>query len=225
MDKSVTIYNALNEFVKILLKYMKKFGLETVDIAFLSSTNRTNIDNLVNLKGSLELPRMEAIAQSFNLHHYQFSNPTQAIPTYSSLPERTQKRIEYRKKKGPYVPEPKNSLTINDKITIVLSFYNKNDEFLTENIVEKINTVDADSTSDTTIIGDRLAKSFSKYVKKTDKPFNEKSGRGPKPFFYEILSAIDTDDLKNAINVLGDYWFDNCNKLFSQEREIENNGN
>jgi len=132
--------------------------------------------------------------------------------------------IEYRKKKGTYVPESKNSSTINDKITIVLSFYNKNDEFLTENIVEKINTVDADSTSDTTIIGDRIAKSFTTYVKKTDKPFNEKSGRGPKPFFYKILSAVDAGDLKNAINVVGDYWFENCYKLFSQEKEIENNG-
>jgi len=217
MDKSAPIYNALNEFVKILLKYMKEFGLETVDIAFLSSTNRTNIDNLINLKGSLELPSMEAIAQSFNLHHYQFSNPIQAIPQYESLPKKTQKRIEYRKKKGPYVPEPKNSLTINDKITIALSFYNKGEYFLTEGIVEIINEIDADSTSNTTLIGDRLGKSFSKYVEKTHETYKEKTGKGAKPFFYKIIAEINKDDLNNAIEVVGDYWFENCTKLFDDE--------
>src|SRR5690606_13315917 len=125
MNKVDQTNNAVSDFVKILLKYMNKFGLEAIDIAFLASTNRTNIENLISLKGNIELTRMEAIAQSFNLHHYQFSNPLQDIPEFESLPKKTQERIEYRKNKGPYVPEPKNSLTINDKITIVLSFYNK----------------------------------------------------------------------------------------------------
>lgn len=218
MNKVIQINNAVSDFVDILLKYMNKFGLEAIDIAFLASTNRTNIENLISLKGNIELSRMEAIAQSFNLHHYQFSNPIQAIPQYESLPQKTQKRIEYRKKKGPYVPEPKNSLTINDKITIALSFYNKGEYFLTEGIVEIINEVDADSTSNTTLIGDRLGKSFSKYVEKTDETYKEKTGKGAKPFFYKIIAEINKDDLNNAIDVVGDYWFENCTKLFNDEK-------
>ena len=217
MNKVIQINNAVSDFVDILLKYMNKFDLEAIDIAFLASTNRTNIENLISLKGNIELTRMEAIAQSFNLHHYQFSNPIQAIPQYESLPQKTQKRIEYRKKKGPYVPEPKNSLTINDKITIALSFYNKGEYFLTEGIVEIINEVDADSTSNTTLIGDRLGKSFSKYVEKTNETYKEKTGKGAKPFFYKIIAEINKDDLNNAIEVVGDYWFENCTKLFKDE--------
>ena len=214
----IQINSAVSDFVDILLKYMNKFDLEAIDIAFLASTNRTNIENLISLKGNIELTRMEAIAQSFNLHHYQFSNPIQAIPEYESLPQKTQKRIEYRKKKGPYAPESKNSLTINDKITIALSFYNKGEYFLTEGIVEIINEIDADSTSNTTLIGDRLGKSFSKYVEKTHETYKEKTGKGAKPFFYKIIAEINKDDLNNAIEVVGDYWFENCTKLFNDEK-------
>src|SRR5690606_4555387 len=130
-------------------------------------TNRINIENLLKLEGGLELPRMEAIAQSFGLHHYQFSNPDQVIPKYESLPERTQRRITFRKEKGTYIPETKNSTTVNHKITVALSFFDVNDKFLTEEIAAQINNADSDTIFTTTLVGDRLAKSFSKYAEKT----------------------------------------------------------
>lgn len=219
MSTQPSQYNALSEFVKVLIKYMEKFGLEAIDIAFLSFTNRTNIENLINLKGSLELPRMEAIAQSFGMHHYEFSNPNHEIPDYELLPERTRQRIGFRKKNGPYVPETRKSLTINEKITIALSFVSKGDEFLTEQIVEKINIVDADITSTTSSVGDRLSKSFLNYVENTNKPYTEKKGKGAKPFFYKLLSEIKKDELDAAIEIVGEYWFENYKKIIDQENE------
>lgn len=221
MNKQQEPYNALLEFVKILIKYMNKFGLEAIDIAFLAHSTRINIQNLLDLKGSLELERMESIAQAFELHHYQFSDPKQKIPEYKSLSERTRKRIEYRKQNGPYVPENRNTSTINEKITVALSFLEMGDEFLTEQLVEKINTVDADITTTTSIVGDRLAKSFSKQVENTNRPNLDKKGKGAKPVYFKLLSSISEKQLRDAIEVLGQYWFQNYKKI--TERESDRN--
>ncbi|WP_088161335.1 hypothetical protein [Sphingobacterium sp. G1-14] len=204
--------SCLAEFVLILLRYMEKFGLEAIDIAFLAFTNRINIENLITLKGSLELERMQAIAQAFNMQHYQFSNPKQKMPEFDELPERTQRRIAFRKEKGTYTPESKNSTTINDKIAVALSFLKVNEKFLTEKIAMQINAVDSDTIFTTTLVGDRLAKSFSKYVEKTTEKIEEKDGKkkkaGAKPFFYKMKASIPTTELKESIKVLGNYWFE-----------------
>lgn len=200
--------NPLVEFVNILMKYMEKFGLEAIDIAFLAFTNRTNIENLITLKGSLELERMEAIAQAFNMHYYHFANPKQKMPEIEALPERTQRRIVFRKEKGTYIPESKNSTTINDKIAVALSFLNVNDKFLTERIAMQINTIDSDTIFTTTLVGDRLAKSFSKFVEKTNEKNEENKKVGAKPFYYKMTTSIPDKGLNNSIEVLGNYWFE-----------------
>lgn len=204
--------SCLAEFVHILLTYMEKFGLEAIDIAFLAFTNRINIENLITLKGSLELERMQAIAQTFNMLHYEFSNPKQKMPDFDALPERTQRRIAFRKEKGTYIPESKNSTTINDKIAVALSFLKVNEKFLTEKIAMQINTVDSDTIFTTSLVGDRLAKSFSKYVEKTTEKNEEKDGKkkkaGAKPFFYKMKGSIPIAELEESIKVLGNYWFE-----------------
>ncbi|WP_164112363.1 MULTISPECIES: hypothetical protein [Sphingobacterium] len=200
--------SSLAEFVHILLKYMEKFGLEAIDIAFLAFTNRINIENLITLKGSLELERMQAIAQAFNMQHYQFSNPKQKMPEFETLPERTKRRITFRKEKGTYTPESKNSTTVNDKIAVALSFLKVDEKFLTEKIANQINMVDSDTVFTTTLVGDRLAKSFSKFVEKTEEKNEENKKVGAKPFFYKVTRGIPGKELNNSIEILGNYWFE-----------------
>lgn len=225
MSKYQHEYIAVVEFVKILHKYMEKFGLEAIDIAFLSESTRINIQNLIDFKGSLEIERMELIANAFNLHHYQFSNPNQVIPEIETIPERTQQRIQHRKVKGPYIPETRKSLTINDKITIFLSFLNINDEFLTKEIVEIINNVDADDSCDASLVGDRLKKSFSSYVEKTTNEPTGKKNAGGKAFFFRIIAKMPELEVNNAKNELGEYWFENYRKLTEglEKDKIEEN--
>lgn len=213
MNNEQPSYNAIKEFVGILIKYMEKFGLESIDIAFLAFTNRINIENLLNLQGSIELPRMEAIAQSFGLHHYQFSNPDQVIPEYESLPERTRRRIVFRKEKGTYIPETKNSTTVNDKITVALSFFDVNEKFLTEEIAAQINNADSDMIFTTSLVGDRLIKSFSNYVEKTTEKNEENRKVGAKPFYFRIKAKIPDTGLKKSIEAVGNYWVENFKEI------------
>lgn len=209
--------SVITHFVAILLKYMEKFGLEPIDIAFLSSSTRVNIENLIYSGGSLELERVEAISQIFNLRHYEFCNPDYEMPEYDSLPEKTKRRIELRKKDGPYVPQTRNILTINEKIAIALSFFKKNGEFLTENLVTNINIIDAETTANTSLVGDRLKKSFSDYIIKTTKTPQGKGIKGRKPNYFKVSTPIPKKVLEDAIAVVGEYWFDNYKNLVEKD--------
>ena len=208
MNKPALSYDALKEFAKTLKKYMIKFGLETIDIAFLAYSTRNNIQSLLDHQGSLELQRMEAIAQAFNLHHYQFSNPDTAIPGLNALPTRTRKRIEFRSKNGTYNPLSRSPSTINEKIIVALSFLKPGDLFLTKDIATRINTIEANSNTTSSLIGDRLTKSFTKYIEKTNSKSEKTTGRGAKPFYYKLASKIPKEDVSNAVKIVGKDWFE-----------------
>ena len=222
MNENQQEYNAVIEFVKILQNYMNKFSLEAIDIAYLSSSTRTNIQNLININGSLEIERMELIAKAFNLHHYEFSNPRQVLPEIETLPEKTQNRIQHRIINGPYVPENKKSLTINDKISIALSFFKVDNEFLTKEIVDCINKTDADNSCDTSLVGDRLKKSFINYAQKTTKEPSGKKNAGGKAFYFKIIAEIPEEELKSAKDGLGEDWFNTYKKTFEDIQKDKN---
>src|SRR5690606_26418833 len=122
----------------ILQKYMNRFGLESVDIAFLARSTKSNINSVLDSKTSIGLETMEAISNIFNLPYYEFGNPKHPMPTLKSLPEKTRQRIIFRKKEGPHIELTYNSLSINDKIILVLSKYQMNQLFLTEEIMHEI---------------------------------------------------------------------------------------
>lgn len=215
--KNPTIYNATEEFSKILQNYMEFFGLEAIDIAFLASSTRKNVENVINLKGSLELNTVEAISQIFNLHYYQFANPRQKIPNKQSLPPNTLNRISYRESKGAYIQESYNATNLISKITIVLSFFETDYEFITEEIVDKINLIDADDNFNTSIIGDRLEKSFQKNIINTKKKMTTKSGRGRKPLYFKLISPIKQEELEKAVLEVEEYWLKKCKELFADK--------
>lgn len=197
-------FNVLKVFQNILAKYMQAYGLEAIDIAFLTKSTRKNIQSVLDLKGSLELERLEAIAQIFGQHYYEFGNPEHPMPPKNALPTSTLNRIQFRNAAGPHTPTSYKSLDILEKLTIILSKYKVNDEFLAEDIVKSINMTYGEQI-DTTIAGGRLASAFKGYVEKTDKQDMDRIGRGPKPYYYKIVKQIPSDKVLQAQETVRNY--------------------
>jgi len=193
----------------ILQKYMNRFGLESVDIAFLARSTKSNINSVLDSKTSIGLETMEAISNIFNLPYYEFGNPNHPMPTLKSLPEKTRQRIIFRKKEGPHIELTYNSLSINDKIILVLSKYQMNQLFLTEEIMHEIKIAFPDDPINTTLIGDRLKKSFQAYVQKTDEQAPSRVGRGRKPYFYKVIASLPHTTISAAREAINTEWSKN----------------
>jgi len=197
----------IKEYAKILRKYMQAFSLEPIDIAYLAKSTKKTIVSILEHSGSLELETQEAISQIFNLHYYEFGNPDHPIQAFESLPQKTKDRIAYRKKEGPHKQETYNSLDLNEKITIALSFFKEGDEFLIEELVDMINERCGDTT-DTSLIGDRLSKTFKAYILKTNKKGKSKSGRGRRPYYFRLIKVLPKEVVNQAKETVGDKWRD-----------------
>ncbi len=194
--------DVLKEYAGILKKYMKKFGLEAVDISFLIKSTKENINALLSSSGNLELKSLEAIAQLFSLRYYEFGNPTNPIPSVKSLPEKTLARIEYRKRKGQSKETTYQQLHLNEKIIIVLSLFKINDEFIAQTIVDELNK-ESNSLTDVSKVTDRIKRSLEKYVEKTERQDITHSGSGPKPYFYRLIKEIPKSELDKALKRVG----------------------
>lgn len=187
----------LEEFAKILRKYMKKFGLNPIDIAFLSKVNKKTIDAVLAGTGGIELDSVDEISLIFGLRYFEFGNPDFAMPSFDSLPEATKVRIAFRKKEGPHEDTTYNTVLLNEKIVVVLAEYKNGDEFLAEHIVAKLLETFKEKMS-TSEVTTRLSNSLIKYVAQTDKKHESKMGKGRKPFYYRLIKKIPAKVLAEA---------------------------
>lgn len=188
---------ALQELIEVLIKYMGEFGLEPVDIAYLSRVNRKTIDALLAETGGIELESVDEISLIFGLRYFQFGNPNHPMPSFDSLPEATKARITFREKAGPHEVTTYNTVLLNEKITVVLAEYKKGDEFLAEHIVNDLANSFKENFS-TSEVGKRLKESIGDYVTKTTKQDTERSNRGPKPFYFKLVKKVPPKFLKEA---------------------------
>jgi len=190
------------EFAKILEKYMEIFGLEPIDIAFLSKVNRKTIDAVSAGTGGIELDSVDEISRIFGLQYFEFGNPNHPMPSFDSLPEPTKARIAFRKKEGPHEDTTYNTVFLNEKIIVVLAERKKGDEFLAKHIVVKLLETFKEKVS-TSEVGTRLGNSLTDYVVKTDRQDTSKKGRGPKPYYYRLVKRISAAVLKEAEEKVG----------------------
>lgn len=193
--------DVVGQYAQILSNCLHKYGLEPIDIAFLSKTSKKSIDALLTQKGSVTLESLEAIAQVFGLHYYELGNPRTVIPPIEKLPAKTKKRIIYRKEKGPSEPTNYQSLHLNEKILIVLSDYSPQDHFLGHSIAEGLKQRFALDLSVSQIL-DRFKKSFKTVVTRTNIQVEKTAGRGPKPYYYQLTGPIEPDKIQQAYQKL-----------------------
>ena len=180
---------AVNEFARTLQKYMQKFGLESVDIAHFINSTTNHIDSLLDGTGTVELDTADKIARVFGLRYYEFAHPKQKTPAEDSLPELTKKRIIFRKKTGPHQRTNYQTRALNEKIIVILAGYEKDDEFLSTDILKALRAKfeEAFTTSEVT---KRLTSHMTDYVEQTDRKDNSKSGRGRKPYYFKLIKPI-----------------------------------
>jgi len=183
---------AIDEFAKILRKYMQKFSLEAIDIAYLANSIKRTIVSVLDNSGSLHLETAEAIAQSFGLRYFEFGNPNHPVPTLSSLPEKTKQRIAYRKKEGPAVETTYTPSDINHQIIKAIKKYSTGDEFLAEDVAYSILEEDGDQYPVSQII-DRFNKSFKDEIERTDRKDTSRESRGRKPAYYRLVKKSTSD--------------------------------
>jgi len=184
----------IKEYADILTKYMKKFGLEPIDIAYLAKSAKKNIIAVLNQTGSLEIETLEAISQIFGLRYYQFGDPNFSLPKFESLPDRTKERIIHRKEVGQPIPKTYSSLELKEKITNVLSDYHVGSIFLPSELGNKINTKFDLGLSDFKQITDRLKKDLHGIVEKTGKKNKVKGKRGRPEEYYRLVKRVAKDD-------------------------------
>lgn len=177
------------EYALILAKYLKKFKLESVDIAYLINNTRTTIDGLLKGEKTVVLNTLEQIAQCFGLRYFEFGNPKNPIPSLQDLPKKTQDRIEYRKREGLSQKTTHTKRDINAQIRYVLTQYKLNDKFLIED-VQKAILKEFQIKYHISEIMDRIRKSFSPYLLKTEEKFVEKVGRGAKPNYMKVVKEL-----------------------------------
>ncbi|RZK48757.1 MAG: hypothetical protein EOO99_08600 [Pedobacter sp.] len=180
------------EYAFILAKYLKKYDLETIDIAYLINSSRSAIDGLLLGNKTAVLHTLEAIAQCFGLSYYEFGNPNHPLPHLNELPSKTLQRIKFRKKEGPYRRTQNNRREINAQIKQILTNYKVDQKFLIEDIQKAIIS-EFKVRYQISEIMDRIRKSFSNYIIKTDEKFTDKVGRGAKPNYMLIIKEINLD--------------------------------
>lgn len=192
----------LEEFAKILRKYIKKFGLDPIDIAFLSKVNKKTIDAVLAGTGGIELNSVDEISLIFGLRYFEFGNPDFEMPSFDSLPEATKARIAFREKEGPHQDTTYNTVLLNEKIMVVLAEYKKGDEFLAEHIAKGLLETFKESFS-TSEVGKRLTESMNEYVTQTTRKDESKRGKGRKPFYFQLNKRVPAKVLKEVREKLG----------------------
>ncbi|WP_316824723.1 hypothetical protein [Pedobacter miscanthi] len=184
----------ITEYADILRKYMKKFSLEAIDIAYLANSIKKTISSILDHNGSLMLETAEAIANSFGLHYYQFGNPKYPIPPLESLPAKTQHRIAFRKKEGLPKEKTYSRNAVNERIKSILATYKIGSEFLAEEIANKILSKYGETYPVSEIV-DRFKKTFKSSIEKTGKKDTAREGRGPKPIYYILVKKEPVETL------------------------------
>lgn len=192
----------LKEYASILERYMKEFGLETLDIAFLASVNKKTIDAVLNRAGGIELDSLEAISQIFGLRYFQFGNPDFKLTSFDSLPEKTKTRIVFRKKEGTHKRTTYDQRLLNEKITIVLTKYDKGDEFLSVHIANQLFETFKEKVT-TSEVGKRLVNSLNEYVFQTKKKYGGKESKGRKPYYFRLIKKIPAQVIAEAKEKVG----------------------
>lgn len=190
------------EYALILKKYLDHFQLESIDLAFLAETRKDIIDGLLETKSGVVLKTLEKISQVFGLKYYELGNPNFPLPPLEKLPKATLKRIEYRKQMGPYKEQSYKSPEINEKIILVLSYLRENEEFLMENIAQKVNTQFPEYPVSTSLVKDRINKSFAQYFEKTNKKDLSKFRKGAKPYYYKAVKKLPKELIEKAKKTL-----------------------
>lgn len=201
--------NVSREYAKIIEAYLKEFGLEPIDLAYLVGTKKDVIDGLISQKNGVVLNTLEKIAAAFGVRYYQIGDPAFPVPTIDMLPEKTKGRIRYREFEGASVSKTYNQLEINEKMIIFLASKEVGHEFLAEQIVSDI-AKKYDEKLEVGIVNDRLNKTFNQYVKKTEKKEMNKKGSGPKPSYYQLIKEIPDPIHRKAQNTM------NRRKVLSQ---------
>ena len=189
--------NLISEYAQILDIYLNKFGLSTLDIAYLAKVNKKTIDTVLAKSGGIELYTLEAISQVFGLRYFEFGDPSFKIPTFNSLPEHTKIRIAFRKQEGLYHEKSYEKRFLNEKIIVILAKYSKGDEFLSEHIVNQL-IEDFKEKENASEVSKRLVNSLNEYILQTKKAYTRKGKRGRKPFYYKIIKGISKKDLALA---------------------------
>ncbi len=187
----------LSEYAQILEIYLNKFGLSTIDIAYLAKVNKKTIDSVLAGSGGIELYTLEAISQVFGQRYFELGDPSFKIPPFNSLPERTKVRIAFRKQEGLYHEKSYDKRFLNEKIIIILAKYNKGDEFLSKHIVNKLMKGFQEKVN-TSEVSKRLVNSLNEYISQTKKTYTIKGKRGRKPYYYRIIKDISQKDLALA---------------------------
>ena len=177
--------NVASEYAKQLKNYMKRFGLQNVDVAYLAKTNREVVSGILKGEKGAVLKTLEAISNIFGLRYFEFGNPNNSIPSFDSLPEKTKQRIAYRKAEGDPKAVTYTPSDINHQISKVIKNYKIGDEFLAEDVANSILEEDGETYSVSQII-DRFKKSFKGEIEKTERKDTTRIGRGPKPVFYKL---------------------------------------
>jgi hypothetical protein len=189
--------DVVGQYSSILAKCLKTYGLESIDIAFLSKTSKKSIDAVLARSGSVTLESLEAIAQVFGLHYFELGNPDIQIPNAKDLPAKTQKRIAYRQQHGPSEPVNYQSLHLNEKILIILSDYTVKDYFSGNKIAQELKER-FDLELSVSQILDRFKKAFKEQVIRTNVQVEQSTSRGPKPYYYQLTTSIEPQKLQQA---------------------------
>lgn len=190
------------EYAQILKKYLNHFALESIDLAFLVETRKDIIDGLLEAKSGVVLKTLDKIAQVFGLKYYEMGNPEFPLPQMEKLPSATLDRIRYRKTMGPYIEQNYTPSEINEKLIVILSSLRENEEFLMENIAKRINTIFPEKPVNTSLVIDRINKSFSTYFEKTDRKDLYKKGKGAKPYYYKTVKKLPKEIIEKAKQTL-----------------------
>ncbi|MCL4640500.1 MAG: hypothetical protein M5Z89_16000 [Olivibacter sp.] len=180
---------ALNEFITILERYMKVFGLYSMDISSLAGSTRDFVKDLKESKTGPTFKTLVATASVFNLKYYQFGNPNFPIPKLEELPSKTVDKINWRKKVG--VPEENqyNKLDLNRKVLYALEKVTDKSKFLASEVFSLLD----DSTQKELKTSIRITGLFSDelkdYVEKIGES-NKKGKRGRPGEYYKLTKPI-----------------------------------
>src|SRR5690606_28150590 len=187
------------EYRSILESDMDNFGMESVDISFLSGVNRKTIDAILEVTGGIELDSLEAISRVFGLRYFEFGNPEYEAPSLVTLPEKTKNRISLRKKVGPSKPIHYEIRLLREKIIILLAKFNLGEEFLSTDIRNQF-TEEFDEQVKTSEVSLRLNKYLSEFTLNISKENKNKvKGKvGRKANRYRLIKEIPIELLLTA---------------------------
>lgn len=181
---------ALDEFITILERYMKVFGLYSMDISSLAGSTRDFIKDLKESKTGPTFKTLVATASVFNLKYYQFGNPNFPIPKLEKLPSKTVDKINWRKKVG--VPEENqyNKLDLNRKVLYALEKVTDKSKFLASEVFSLLD----DSTQKELKTSIRITGLFSDelkdYVEKIGETNKIEGKRGRPEEYYKLTTFI-----------------------------------